>query len=173
MDTERQEQQQIVVSILAAATIIGTVTYLLDSKDFARGLIFGVLLTLINYWVVGLILKFAFRRASNNVAKVISFVGYQIRFLIIVFILFLVIPRSPYWFSVGTFVGVLLPKTVMGVRLLKNMDDDWWNNKSAIPEKNAPAVLESTGEETDKIAEAQLPQKSGYDDSQENPNFIA
>ncbi|PKM82205.1 MAG: hypothetical protein CVU89_06065 [Firmicutes bacterium HGW-Firmicutes-14] len=106
--------------------IIGVVTYLLGAKQFSFGLVFGVVLSVINYRVISVILDVAFRTASADLARVISFASYHVRFWLIVIILYIVIPRTHYLFGVGTFAGILLPKMIMGVYVVKSTDEEWW-----------------------------------------------
>jgi len=119
------------------ATLIGSGTYLFGLKNFTFGLGFGVLLCVINYRVISKILDIAFRMTSPDLARVLSFVSYHVRFWIIVIILYLVIPKTHYLFVVGAFVGILLPKIVMGVIVVLHTDDEWWTREV---EKDEPAV---------------------------------
>lgn len=110
-----QTQRRIAKWTLAAAIPLGGLTYLLGMKTFAYGLGFGVVLSIVNYRVIGVILDVAFRLTSHDTAKIISFLSYHIRFWLIVLVLYIVIPNTGFGFAVGTFAGILLAKIVMGV----------------------------------------------------------
>ncbi len=110
--------------------LIGGLSYILGGKTFAYGLVFGVVVSIVNYRVVGIIIDIAFRATSPDLAKVLSFAGYHVRFWILVVILYLVIPRSPFYFSVGTFVGLLIPKMIMGVVVVMDTRDKRWDPKT-------------------------------------------
>jgi len=137
VDTPRV-QRSIAKWTVIVSLLIGGLTYILGARTFASGLAFGVVVSIVNYRIVGLIIHIAFRAASPDLAKVFSFVGYHVRFWVLVIILFLVIPRSPFFFGVGTFVGLLIPKIIMGVFVVINTENDEWWNKKASTETQSP-----------------------------------
>lgn len=124
-----QVQRKVNKWILIITLSIGSVTYLFGAKNFTYGLGFGVVLCVINYKVIGKILDIAFRMASPDLARILSFVGYHVRFWIIVIILYLIIPKTHYLFVVGTFAGILLPKIIIVATMLLSTDDEWWNQE--------------------------------------------
>lgn len=124
-----QVQRGIAKWTLLVTVLIGGVAYILGARTLAQGLAFGAVVTIVNYQIVSLIIHIAFRMASPDLAKVLSFAGYHVRFWIIVVILYLVIPRTPFYFGVGTFVGLLIPKIIMGVFVVTHTNDEWWSKK--------------------------------------------
>ncbi len=137
---------------LVASSLLGGLTYLLGAKQFAYGLGFGVVLTIVNYKVVAVILDVAMKAASPGIARVISFVSYHVRFWLIVIILYIVIPKTHYLFGVGTFAGILLPKMIMGVFVVLHTDDEWWNKE--VETQQAPpegTVIKKKGEEEEGL----------------------
>jgi hypothetical protein len=124
-----QVQRGIAKWTIILSAVIGGLAYILGARMFAYGLAFGVVVSIVNYRVVGLIIHIAFRAASPDLAKVLSFAGYHVRFWILVVILYLVIPRAPFYFGVGTFVGILLPKMIMGAFVVIHSEDEWWSKK--------------------------------------------
>ncbi len=122
VDTPRV-QRKIAKWTALATILIGGITYFLGIKQFTYGLVFGVVLCIINYRVISLILEVAFRSASPDLARVISFASYHIRFWVIVIILYIIIPRTHYLFVIGTFLGILLPKMIMGVVVVLHTGD--------------------------------------------------
>jgi len=79
----------------------------------------------------------AFKMASPDLARVISFASYHVRFWLIVIILYIVIPKAHYLFAVGTFMGLLLPKMIMGVYVVLYTDEEWWNKEAKSPESSS------------------------------------
>ncbi|KNZ68405.1 ATP synthase I [Thermincola ferriacetica] len=118
------------------AIFIEGITYFAGFRSFAYGLAFGVGLMILNYRVVSIILNKAFKSALPDLAKVLSFASYHIRFWIMVIIMYLVIPKAGFQFGVGSFFGILLPKIVMGVFVVINTKEEWWCN--ATPADKAP-----------------------------------
>ncbi len=129
VDTPRV-QRGIAKWSLLATILIGGLAYLFGLKQLAYGLVFGVGLCIINYRVVGVILDVAFKMASPDLARVISFASYHVRFWLIVIILYIVIPRTHYLFAIGTFIGLLLPKMIMGVYVVLNTEEEWWKTEA-------------------------------------------
>ncbi len=127
-----QVQRGIAKWTLIATLLIGGLTYYFGKEQFAYGLGFGVVLSIVNYKVVAVILDVAMRAASPGLARVISFVSYHVRFWLIVIVLYLVIPRTHFLVGVGTFAGILLPKMIMGVFIVKHTDDEWWNKQTEV-----------------------------------------
>ena len=122
---------------LLATILIGGLAYFFGLRQLTYGLVFGVGLCLINYKVVGVILDVAFKMASPDLARVISFASYHVRFWLIVIILYIVIPKAHYLFAVGTFMGLLLPKMIMGVYVVLYTDEEWWNKEAKSPESSS------------------------------------
>lgn len=152
---------------LIAAALIGGVTYFLDARQITYGLVFGVVLAVVNYRVIGAILDITIRFASPVAGKFISFLGYHVRFWIIVVLLYIVIPKTGYLFAVGTFIGFVIPKVVMGIFLVISANKEWWT-----PEK-----LLKPADSTTPAEEAKTPPKKpgpgqdesfGFNDSEKN-----
>ncbi len=116
--------------------LVAGVTYLLGYKLFVYGLGFGLGLMVFNYRIVGLILNKALAAAAPDMARVLSFASYHVRFWIIVILMYLVIPKAGFQFGIGTFVGFLLPKLIMGVFIVIHSDDEWW--RKSRPAEKAP-----------------------------------
>lgn len=131
---------------LICTILLSGITYLLGAAQVTYGLFFGVFLAVINFKVITLILDFSLRKASPDIARVMSFVGYHVRFWLLVIILYLVIPRTPYLFTVGIFLGFLLPKIIMGIFVVAYADDEWWNIKFE-SEASTATVIKKKGEE--------------------------
>jgi len=127
--------------------LVSGITYFAGIKQFTYGLLFGFGLCIINYRIVGFILEIAFRLASADLARVISFAGYHVRFWLIVIILYLVIPRTHYLFGLGAFVGLLLPKMIMGVFVVMHTDDEWWNKEVETSGPTGETVEKKKGDE--------------------------
>ncbi|MFZ5641402.1 MAG: hypothetical protein ACOY4Q_12050 [Bacillota bacterium] len=136
-----QVQRGIAKWTLIVSVLIGGLAYILGARTFAYGLAFGVVVSIVNYRVVGLIIHIALRAASPDLAKVLSFAGYHVRFWILVVILYLVIPRAPFYFGVGTFVGILVPKMIMGVFVVMHTEDEWWSKKPSEAVDETPAGI--------------------------------
>ncbi len=100
------------------------------------GIIFGMLLMLVNWRVLSKIIRIAFNIKKQIVAKVVAFFGYHIRFWIVVLIMFLVIPKTNMYFGIGTFLGFLIPKVVMATIVIKSKTEEWWTTK--FPPQNRP-----------------------------------
>jgi len=115
---------------LITTVLLGVVTYLFGVKHLTYGLIFGVILMVLNFKVISVILDYSLRKTSPDFARIISFVSYHVRFWLIVMILYFVIPRTPFLFTVGIFMGFLLPKMIMGIFVVRYADDEWWNRKT-------------------------------------------
>ncbi|MBU7007360.1 hypothetical protein [Phosphitispora fastidiosa] len=139
VDTPRV-QRGIAKWSLLATILIGGISYFFGLKQLAFGLVFGVGLCIINYRVVSVILDVAFKLASPDLARVISFASYHVRFWLIVIILYIVIPRTHYLFALGTFMGLLLPKMIMGVYVVRYTEEEWWNNEAEAPQADSAEV---------------------------------
>jgi len=131
---------------LICTMLLGGITYFLGAAQVTYGLFFGVFLAVINFRVITLILDFSLRKVSPDIARVMSFVGYHVRFWLLVIILYLVIPRTPFLFTVGIFMGFLLPKIIMGIFVVAYTDDEWWNRKVESKVSTA-TVVKKKGEE--------------------------
>lgn len=140
-------QRSITKWTLIVTILLGGVTYLLGAEQVTYGLLFGVFIAVLNFRVISFILDFSLRKASPDIARVISFVGYHVRFWLIVVILYLVIPRAPFLFTVGIFLGFLLPKMIMGVFVVIYTDDEWWNRKVESTGSTATVVRKKGGQE--------------------------
>lgn len=127
---------------LIAAALIGGVTYLLDEEQITYGLGFGVIIAVVNYRVIGAILNITLRFASPNVSKFLSFLGYHVRFWIIVVLLYIVIPKTGYLFAVGTFIGFVIPKVVMGIFLVISANKEWWTPEKLLKQADSSAPAE-------------------------------
>ena len=124
-----QVQRGITKWTLICTILLGGITYLMGAAQVTYGLFFGVFLAVINFRVITFILDFSLRKASPDIARVMSFVGYHVRFWLLVVILYYVILRTPFLFTVGIFLGLLLPKIILGVFVIAYADDEWWNKK--------------------------------------------
>lgn len=124
-----QVQRAITKWTVLVTILIGGVAYILGARTLAQGIAFGVVVSVVNYRIVSIIIHIAFKMSSPDLAKVLSFAGYHVRFWLLVVILYLVIPRTPYFFGVGTFVGLLIPKIIMGVFVVTHTNDEWWSRK--------------------------------------------
>lgn len=129
-------QRSIVKRTIVCGVPIAVVTYVLGYRPFVYGLIFGIAIMAFNYRILGVILDKALATAVPGMARVLSFVSYHVRFWIIVIVMYLVIPRQGFQFGIGSFVGLLLPKMMMGVVILKNSNEEWW--RKAKPAEKAP-----------------------------------
>lgn len=119
-------QANIALGSLVLGTITVTAFYLIGSEWLASGTVFGIALMLLNWKALDKVLLIAFRFTSPMVMKLISFFLYHIRFLLVVFIMFLVIPKTNLYFGIGSFIGFIIPKVVLGIIILKNRSDEWW-----------------------------------------------
>jgi hypothetical protein len=119
-----QVQCKIAIWSAIPAVLMAAISYFLGIKLFGYGVLFGGFLSMLNLIIVGKLLDVALRKASPDLARVVSFVGYHVRFWLIVIILYLVIPRAHYLFGVGTFFGILLPKMVMGIFVVLYSDKE-------------------------------------------------
>lgn len=125
-----QVQRKIAKWTLIVALLVGGIGYLFSFKDFTYGLFFGVVLCIVNFRVISWVLSIATSKASPDLARIISFVGYHVRFWLLVIILYFVIPVAHYTFTIGTFVGLFLPKVIMGVIVVLHTDDEWWSSEA-------------------------------------------
>lgn len=145
-----QVQRGIAIWTILASSLIGGLAYILGARALAKGLAFGVVVSIVNYRIVGIIIHIAFKMASPDLAKVLSFAGYHVRFWILVVILYLVIPRTPFYFGVGTFIGLLIPKIIMGVFVVMNTNEEWWSKRASdevLEQKPAESVNKPKGQE--------------------------
>ena len=169
VDTPRV-QRGIAKWTLVATILIGAGTYLFGVKQLAYGLVFGVVVSVVNLRVVSVILDVATRAASPNIARVISFVGYHVRFWLIVIILYIVIPHTHYLFGVGTFLGILLPKVIMGVFVVLHTNDEWWNQATELAPPTTGVVVPKKDQEGLRFPgldfDDQFKTNTGFEDSE-------
>lgn len=130
------EQKIMAKWIVILGAVFGLSTYLLGARQFAKGLILGIGLYAINYWLIDALLGYMFSLNFKAAGKLLGFLGYQVRFVILVVILYFVITRNSSMFAVGFFVAMLLAKLVMGFLIISNTGEEWWL-KRAEDDKNA------------------------------------
>lgn len=125
---------------LLAGVFAEALFYLLGYHWTALGLIFGLVLILVNWVALSEILRLALRSSSPHFIKSISFLLYHLRFFLVVLIMFIVLPKTNLYFGVGTFLGCLIPKITLGVIICLDNEDEWWlkKNGSVVPSENMP-----------------------------------
>lgn len=111
---------------LAIGSILIALSYYCVDKWLAAGMVFGLVLMLTNWRVLSKIIRIAFRISSPTTSRAVAFLFYHIRFWILVLIMFLVIPKTNMYFGIGTFLGFLIPKSILGVILFKSKSEEWW-----------------------------------------------
>ncbi|HWI54529.1 MAG TPA: hypothetical protein VNT57_02445 [Desulfobacteria bacterium] len=121
---------------LAAGLASSAVIYILGYPQVTLGLLFGLLLMLVNWRVLSEILRFTFRFTSLQRSKMAAFVFYHLRFWTLVLIMFVVIPKTNLYFGIGTFLGLLIPKIMMGPMVYMKRSEEWWTKK--FPARNEP-----------------------------------
>lgn len=131
--TAPAEQKQIAIwSTIVAAGIAG-LTALLGKTEIALGVGFGSLLMILNYWAMSLVPWIYQKLKTFYCGKVAACIYYYSRFWLLILILFLVIPRSGYNFAMGCFLGFIIPKIVMGARVITGAGEDWWLHREKAP----------------------------------------
>lgn len=119
-------QTRIVLWSLGLGLTTGGLMYIMGYRWLLLGMFFGLLINLISWIALDKTLLMAFGFSNPHLMRAASFVLYHVRFSGIVLIMFLVIPKTNLYFGVGTFLGFLIPKLVLGAILLRNRSEEWW-----------------------------------------------
>ena len=117
-------QKKISMYGLIFASLFTAVALVFGQYEVVGGIIFGTVLNAINYWVVAAIFRAAFGTDILMISKTLLFAFYQIRFLVMAVILFVVIINFGSNVGVGTFLGFLAIKIGMGVVVLSRLATD-------------------------------------------------
>lgn len=104
---------------LTLGFLVALVGYVMGHEGFAFGLLFSLPLAIINLKAIDKILMFAFGLSVPELVRAVAFVVYHLRFLLLVLMMYLVIPKAGYDFAIGTFSGFLLAKITLGTEILK------------------------------------------------------
>lgn len=123
------KQKQLAKWILLLGTTFSFILSLMGRIEFAKGLLFGAILCVANYYIIDALLGYIISFSNDIVVKVVGFFGYHIRFWILVVILFFVITRNDSPFAFGFFAAMVLSKIVMGAVVISNTGEEWWNKR--------------------------------------------
>ncbi|PKM83401.1 MAG: hypothetical protein CVU89_01245 [Firmicutes bacterium HGW-Firmicutes-14] len=150
-------QRDIAVGSMVLGLFVSLVSYLLFSRELAAGIMFSVVLTVANYQVLVFILSLAIgflpgaakRPAGTGVPilRQIALLLYHMRFWLIVAVLYLIIPKSSMTFVIGTLIGFIIPKFVMGAALITGRGKEWWLNIDPRTEKEPEREKIEPGQE--------------------------
>lgn len=118
-----REQETITKIALVFMVLFVSIAFFMGKRWAAGGSIFGSTLAILNNHAVALIFRKAFRN-KVQVSEIILFLGYHLRFAILVLALYLVIPKTNVEFGFGTFLGFFTAKIGMGVAVFQEEKED-------------------------------------------------
>jgi len=146
-------QRGIALRSMVLGLFTSLVSYLLFSRELAAGIMFSVVLTVANYQVLAFILSLAIGflpGSEKNLAesgipilRQIALLMYHMRFWIVIAVLYVIIPKSSMTFVLGTIIGFIIPKFVMGAALITGRGKEWWLNIDPQEEEPEREKIES------------------------------
>lgn len=98
--------------------LVALVGYVVGHSGFALGLLFSLPIAILNLKAIDKILMLAFGLEVPELVRAVAFVVYHLRFLLLVVIMYMVIPKAGYGFAIGTFSGFLIAKIALAAEIL-------------------------------------------------------